>query len=208
MEKVKAPISRRDQIATLSDENIDSLLAATKKGAYPSRDTAIMLFLLSTGARVAEVCDLLIRDIDFASRRVTLHGKGNKTRLVGVGKMAWRYLKIYLSQDEREATDAVFLSERGRKASDGMTRNGVFQLIERLKRAAGISSIRVSPHTFRHSFALRFLRAGGNVYTLMELLGHTSLTMSLRYLALAQSDIDAKRNHDPVDDYFAQKRKR
>jgi integrase/recombinase XerD len=69
-----------------------------------------------------------------------------------------------------------------------------------LGRVAGIQSARCSPHTFRHTFAVEFLRGGGNVFSLKELLGHTSLTICNRYIALAQADLERQhRQYSPAD---------
>lgn len=69
-----------------------------------------------------------------------------------------------------------------------MTTNGLYQLVARWGEISGIEGVRVSPHTFRHTFAVSFLRAGGNVFTLKETLGHNSLTIVNRYVAIAQAD--------------------
>jgi site-specific recombinase XerD len=74
------------------------------------------------------------------------------------------------------------------------------QLIERLGKAAKLEAVRCSPHIFPHTFAVEFLRGGGNVFTLKELLGHTSLTRVNRYLALAQADLENQhRQFSPGD---------
>ena len=204
MEKIRAPLSRRDQIESLSDENIGALLRAAEQGRYPARDCALMLFLLSTGARISEACGLRVADLDGQTKRVLLRGKGGKSRLVPIGKIAWRAMRKYLEIDPqaREASDCVFLSERPGRSHGGLTRYGALRIIANHKKRAGITAIKVSPHIFRHTFALRFLRAGESVYSLKERLGHTSLTICMRYLHLSQSDMDNTRKSDPVDDFF------
>jgi site-specific recombinase XerD len=73
-----------------------------------------------------------------------------------------------------------------------MTREGTLQMVRRWGRCAGFSRSRLSPHTFRHTFAVTFLRLGGDVFTLKAILGHESLTMVNRYVALAQADVMRK----------------
>lgn len=105
-----------------------------------------------------------------------------------------------MNEEEREKKDPLFLSDRGNGAGEGLTRHGLRFLIVRLGKAARLDgSTRVSPHTFRHTFAIEFLRAGGNVFTLQQLLGHTHLAMTNRYVAIAQADITAQhRQFSPV----------
>lgn len=81
-----------------------------------------------------------------------------------------------------------------------MKRSGLLQLIRRLGRKAGIQATRCSPHTFRNTFAVEFLRGGGNLFSLQQLLGHSSLSMTNRYVALAQGDIENQhRQFSPAD---------
>jgi integrase/recombinase XerD len=81
-----------------------------------------------------------------------------------------------------------------------LTRRGLYQLVKRLGKRAGLQSARCSPHTFRHTFVAQFLREGGSTFTLKEMLGHTSLHMTNRYVALAQADIQNQhRQFSPGD---------
>lgn len=113
---------------------------------------------------------------------------------------ASRALWKYLNEDFREADDFVFLSDGGKETGDPLTRSGGLQLIRRLGRAAGITNVRVSPHTFRHTFSIEFLRNGGNQFTLMTILGHTDMKMTARYVAIAQADVARQhRHHSPAD---------
>ena len=134
------------------------------------------------------------------SRRCTILGKGNKRRLVYFGKDTTKAVWKYLQENPCEDNDCVFRSSRGITAGDGLTKDGLGELIRRLGKVAGVVSTRCSPHTFRHTFSIQFLRAGGNVFTLKEMLGHTSLTIVNRYVALAQADIENQhRQFSPAD---------
>lgn len=109
-------------------------------------------------------------------------------------------MRAYLRDEDRMPDDPVFISERGDGAGNKLTRWGARQVIERLGKTAGLQSVRCSPHTFRHTFAVEFLRAGGNVFTLKQLLGHTGLQVTQRYVALAQADIQSQhRQFSPGD---------
>jgi len=200
MRKIAAPIDRPDHIQPFTTDQVEALLAATRRSKHARRDEAILLFLLDTGVRVSEMCQICMRNLDMRGRSVVVQGKGDKTRQVHFGKRMSKALWQYLRQEERDEDSPVFLSEGVRSADDAMTRNGVLLLIRRLGRQAGIEQVRCSPHTFRHTFAIEFLRNGGNQFTLMYLLGHTNTKMTARYVAIAQAD--AARQHaqnSPVD---------
>ena len=126
-------------------------------------------------------------------------GKGHKTRVVPFSRETKRALYQYLNQRQQNPESALFESDRGVTAGDGLTRHGLRFLIRRLGNSAGLTGARVSPHTFRHTFAISFLRAGGNVFTLQQMLGHTNLAMTNRYVAIAQADIaNQHQRYSPV----------
>lgn len=200
MESIASPIARPDQIQPFTGGQAQALLVAAKRSNHPKRDEAILTLLLDTGLRASELCGLRLSDLDLQNKRLTALGKGNKHRSVPFGRTSARILWAYLREDPREANDPVFLSDRGTRAGEPLTRSGLQQLMERLGRKAGIQATRCSPHTFRHTFAVNFLRNGGNVFTLQQILGHTSLTMTNRYVALAQADVERQhRLYSPMD---------
>lgn len=198
VERIPVPISRADQVKPFTEAEIDALLAASKRTKHPRRDEAILLLLFDTGLRASEVCGLTIGDIDLKGRCATVLGKGNKRRVVYFGKRTVAALWNLLKDRELEADEPLFLADRGVSAGEPLTRNGLFQLIERLGKAAKVDG--AHPHRFRHSFAVTFLRNGGNQFTLQQLLGHTSVTMTGRYVALAQADLaNQHRQYSPAD---------
>jgi site-specific recombinase XerD len=200
MEVLRPPVCRADQVQPFTSEHQAALLAAARKSRHPKRDEAIVLMLLDTGARASELCQLKMSDLDLSGRRFTVLGKGNKSRSLYFGRKATKALWAYLKEEQPDPDGYVFLADRGTRAGEPLTRSGLLQLIRRLGRAAKVEARRCSPHTFRHTFAVEFLRAGGNVFTLKELLGHTTLAMVNRYVALAQADIEAQhRQFSPAD---------
>lgn len=200
MDKIAPPVSRPDQIKPFTPQQVNALLSVTAKTKYPRRDEAIVRFLLDTGVRVSELCSLRMCDIDLMEGQAYVLGKGNKKRMVCFGRKTARSLRAYLRYDERTPDQHVFLSERGLSAGAPFTRGGVLQLIERLGIKAGLQSVRCSPHTFRHTFAVEFLRNGGNVFSLKQILGHNGLQVTSRYVALAQADIQSQhRQFSPGD---------
>jgi site-specific recombinase XerD len=156
--------------------------------------------MLDTGMRVSELCGLTYQDISLQERKCSVLGKGNKRRTIPFGRRASQALNSYLAQEERQEDTSLFLSDRGMTAGEGITSSGVLIMIRKLGRAAGVEVVRCSPHTFRHTFAVMFLRNGGNVFTLQQLLGHNRLDMTNRYVTLAQADIENQhRQFSPAD---------
>jgi integrase/recombinase XerC/integrase/recombinase XerD len=195
MATVKPPVIPKDQIQPFTMAQVEALLAAAKRSRHPARDEALVLLLLDTGARAGEACHLRIGDVDLGSRRCSVLGKGGKVRYLPIGTRAARGL--WKAINERTAEGAgddayLFRGDAGPRSHEHLTENGLHAVVKRLGKAAGLGAVRCSPHTFRHTFAVEFLRAGGNVFTLKEILGHTSLTMTNRYVAIAQADIAAQ----------------
>ena len=122
-------------------------------------------------------------------------GKGGKSRTVPFGRNAKRALWDYLQGDRRgaDAREPLFLSDRGPDAGvNAMTRSGVALLFKRLGARAKLpATVRCSLHSLRHTFACLMLRNGGNVFALKAALGHNSMAMVNRYLALSQADLTA-----------------
>jgi integrase/recombinase XerD len=200
MERIPPPIARPDQIQPFSEQQTDALLAAAKKSRHPRRDAAIVIFLLDTGIRASELCGLTMNDVDLDNRSCKILGKGGKKRTLYFGAGAGRALWQYLCEDKRTKDEAVFLSDRGTHAGEHLTRSGLRQLIERLGKVANIQVTRCSPHTFRHTFAIEYLRNGGHLFSLKEILGHTQLQMVNKYVALAEADVQSQhRLYSPGD---------
>jgi site-specific recombinase XerD len=126
-----------------------------------------------------------------SERRLSVVGKGNKRRVVAYGAKTARALWAYARDAAPERI--LFEGERG-----PLTRSGLQQVMTKLGLAAGVRD--VHPHRLRHSFAIEFLRQGGNVFTLQAILGHTHLQMTQRYVAIAQADVVVQqRKHAPGD---------
>lgn len=210
MRKIAAPVDRPDQIDPFTREESQKLIEAAKLTRYPERDSAITLFLLDTGVRVSELCGLAYADLNMPARSARILGKGGKERTVYFGretsKALWRYFRAFKVL-ERLPGEALWQGEGGNKPRQPLTRSGVLQMLRRLGEAAHVENQRVSPHTFRHTFAVEFLRRGGNQFTLMELLGHTDLKMTKRYVSYVQADMAAQhRQYGPVDGLFNKKK--
>ena len=173
----------------LEKEEMKVLLATPdQRDAQGFRDYALLLFLYNTGARASEASNLTVGDVDLGSPAATLHGKGRKVRHGPLWKVTAAALRQLV--DNRAASQAVFLSERG----GPLTRYGVHTLVERhAQRAAlqtpSLRTKKVSPHTIRHATAMSLLRSGVDINTIRVWLGHVSLQTTHLY---AESDLRMK----------------
>lgn len=190
-------------VMPFTEGEIAALLDATKRSIVPARDKAILLLLLDTGLRASEFCSLTIGDLDERQNALVVRGKGNKRRIVYFGKKCqsalWKHLteqgELHGARDERAP---LFSSEVGACAGGPMQPRSLGQLFKRTAERAGVK--RAHPHKCRHTFAINFLRNGGNQISLMRLLGHTDLTMTARYVAYTQADLEEQhRKFSPMD---------
>ncbi|PWH05758.1 tyrosine recombinase XerD [Brachybacterium endophyticum] len=146
------------------------------------RDRALLEVLYGLGARISEAIGLDVDDVDLAARSAVLRGKGDKHRVVPVGRYALEALEAYLTRARPslavrgKGTPAIFLGSRGGR----LTRQAAWQII---RRAAGDAEIEgpIGPHTLRHSFATHLLHGGADVRAVQELLGHASVTTTQLY---------------------------
>lgn len=183
---IEAPKLGRKLPDTLSFPEIESLLHAidlsTPEGA---RNRAMLETLYSSGLRVTELVELRRSNVFFDIGFLKVLGKGNKERLVPIGKDAMKFIKIYLDDIrchiavKKEFENFVFLNRRGSKLSRIM----VFKIIKALALEAGIKKS-ISPHTFRHSFATHLIEGGADLRAVQEMLGHESITTTEIYTHL------------------------
>lgn len=170
----------------------------TMKRPTGVRDKAIVLTLLDTGLRVGELARLKVDNLQLDRGKIYVEpwgsGKKTKSRNVYLGKASTRAIYRYLIERKEETQDHLFINSRGRE----MNRNTIRHILNALGERAGVP--KVYPHRFRHTFAIQYLRNGGDVFTLQHLLGHSSLEMVRRYLHLADRDVaGVHRTASPVD---------
>lgn len=159
----------------LSIEEIDSIVGTIDLSRTDGhRNKAIIETLYGCGLRVSELVNLKITDIHPEEGYLSVTGKGDKQRLVPVGSTALREINLYMVDRNRlpviHDQNIVFLNRRGRK----LTRAMIFTIIRDLAARAGIKK-KISPHTFRHSFATHMIEAGADLRTVQEMLGHESI---------------------------------
>ncbi|MBX7124099.1 MAG: site-specific tyrosine recombinase XerD [Cyclobacteriaceae bacterium] len=171
---------------TLDYEEIVRLLEAIDLSAPDGqRNRAILEVLYSSGLRVSELVELKRSNLYFDLGFLRVVGKGNKERLVPIGRDAMKYLRIYLDQVRDQMTikkgfeNHVFLNRRGTKLSRVM----IFLIIKSLANHIGLKKS-ISPHTFRHSFATHLIEGGADLRAVQEMLGHESITTTEIYTHL------------------------
>lgn len=165
------------------------------------RNLAIVMLLLDTGMRVSELVGIELDDVNLNEGYIKIkQAKGNRERLTPIGSIVqrtmWKYINNYRPQPLIERITRLFLSGRGLP----LTRSGIQQMLRRSGRRVGITGVRCSPHTFRHTFAKNFLLNGGDIFSLQKILGHSSLSSVRNYLNLFSVDIKKQhRRFSPVD---------
>lgn len=183
---IAAPKIGRKLPDTLNVEEIEKLMDQIDLG-HPQghRNRAIIETLYGSGLRVSELTNLSLSSIFFKEKLMRIQGKGDKQRLVPIGGYSEKYLKIYINEcrpldkvKEKEQ-DIVFLNRNGNQ----LTREMIFTIVRQLGVKANIQK-RISPHTFRHSFATHLLENGADLRTIQLLMGHESITTTEIYTHL------------------------
>ncbi len=184
---------RRDwQPDPLSVDEVGRLFEVASHGRNGIRNRAIVSVLLDSGIRSAELCGLRRADFNLRIGQFTVTGKGGKTRSVMVGKRTrdtiWRYLATRPPDD----SPCLFLTEHSRP----FNKDVLHRLVANMGRDAGIE--RLYPHRLRHTFAVLYLRGGGDAFSLQSVLGHESLVVTRMYVKLAAADIE-RTYRSPLD---------
>ena len=171
---------------TLSIEEIDKLIAAIDLSKEQGeRNRAMLEILYSCGLRVTELITLKLSNVSFVEGFIKVIGKGNKERLAPIGKTALKYLNIYIGEVRNHQNiqkgheDIIFLNRRGKQ----LTRVMIFTIIKQLAEKIDLKK-KISPHTFRHSFATHLIQGGADLRAVQEMLGHESITTTEIYTHL------------------------
>jgi integrase/recombinase XerD len=183
---IEGPKLGRKLPDTLSFTEIEQLFAAIDLStAEGQRNRAILETLYSSGLRVSELVELKLSNVYFDLGFLRIIGKGNKERLVPIGRDALKHLRIYTEEVRVHMTvkkgseNHVFLNRRGSKLSRVM----IFTIIKKLAADIGLKKS-ISPHTFRHSFATHLVEGGADLRAVQEMLGHESITTTEIYTHL------------------------
>jgi integrase/recombinase XerD len=185
-ELLETPRIQRKLPDTLSYQEINDLIAAIDLSKPDgTRNKAILEMLYSCGLRVSELTELKISNLYLDIEFIKVTGKGNKERLVPISQTAIKALQLWLHHSRVHAKinkgeeDIVFLNRRGTR----LTRVFIFMLIKQLAATIGLKK-KISPHTFRHSFATHLIEGGADLRAVQEMLGHESITTTEIYMHL------------------------
>lgn len=183
---LETPRIERKLPSVLNQDEVDNILNAIDLSKPEgTRNKAIIETLYGSGLRVSELVNLKISDINFREEYLLVTGKGNKQRLVPIGREALKFIRLYLDSSRRDTPaqkgqeDFVFLSRRGRQLSRVM----IFTIIKGLCKEASIPKS-ISPHTLRHSFATHLVEGGADLRAVQDMLGHESITTTEIYTHL------------------------
>jgi len=176
---------------TLSFEDVNRLIAVIKNDTDLGRRNHCMVEVLyGCGLRVSELIDLKISNINFKESYLKVEGKGDKSRFVPMASFTSKLIKDYIRdirskyKINKKCEDILFLNSRG----SAMSRVIVFIIIKELTEKAGINK-KISPHTFRHSFATHLLQNGADLRYIQEMLGHSSITTTEIYTHLKNEEL-------------------
>ena len=186
--KVKPPKRTRERLAPLALDHFNAMVDSCPRRTFRGdRDRAILLLLLDTGLRHQELTDLAVGDVDPINGQVVVRmGKGRKGRAVFIGARTRRALLAYYRHRDQLDDDApLWVKSDGKK----LTKAGIRQSVRRAAQRAGVDE--PGMHEFRRAFAINSLRNGMDVATLQRLLGHSSIEVVNRYLALVEDDLRA-----------------
>jgi integrase/recombinase XerD len=189
---IETPRLWRTLPQTLSLDEVNRLLGSITEEGLGVRDLAMLELLYGAGLRVSELVALDVGSINQEAGFLRCIGKGNKERIVPLGRRAQealtRYLKTgrpHLTRRRTEA-QALFVNRRGGR----LTRQRVWQLLRRYAAAGGITK-KIGPHTLRHSFATHLLERGADLRTVQELLGHANISTTQRYTHVDRARLKA-----------------
>jgi site-specific recombinase XerD len=193
--KVKAPRLPVEPIESIPLQDIQALIGTCKQSFAGSRDKAMLMGLLDTGARAQEFLNLNLDDVELASGSVLIRqGKGRKTRTVFLGRKTVRAIRAHYRL-RHDNNPALWVSIHGER----LTYSGLMDLLRRRAALAELKEI-PTPHDFRRAFALVMLRNGVDVFALQKLMGHSDLQVLRRYLAQTDQDVQiAHMRGSPVD---------
>jgi len=197
--KLKPPRAQTKVVEVLTEEEITKILGCINSNtASGARNYAILMLLLDTGLRSSELRNVEVKDVNIEGGYLKVMGKGGKERIVPFGasvqKALLRYFLHFRPESFNFSIQNFFLTLDGRP----LTKNSIKMIFQRLTAKSGIK--RLHPHLCRHTFATNYLINGGDVFSLQQILGHTSLEMVRHYVSLASSQVTVQhRKFSPMD---------
>jgi len=189
-EKIETPHVEKTLPDYLTVNELDKLFSSiSEEDCYELRDKTIFELLYSSGLRISEAVDLTIGDVDLTNNFINVIGKGNKQRMVPMGKEAVRLINKYI-QDSRPViisnrdSEYLFISKKGSQ----LNRKSVWRLLKNYVTRTEIQK-NITPHTLRHSFATHLIENGADLRSVQELLGHMDISTTQVYTHMAKKHL-------------------
>ena len=202
LKNLKLPKAPANMVEPLTPEEVKVIISNINKNS-PSglRNYAIVVTMLDSGLRASEAANIKLGQANFEGGYIKVLGKGSKERIVPIGKVTqkalWQYVTLSRPKPIKEDCDNLFLSNCGCP----ITVNTIKLLCSRLARVSGIR--RLHAHLCRHTFAINYLLNGGDIFSLQEILGHTTLEMVRHYLHFTTSQVTALHHkYSPMDKLY------
>ncbi|GAA0134749.1 tyrosine recombinase XerC [Paenibacillus sp. YSY-4.3] len=201
MEAVDKLVEEKRVLRTLSRDQVRTLLNIPNQGTPAGyRNYVFMLLLLDTGVRLEEALSVRLPDIFWEERVIQVFGKGRRERIVPFSEMLAAYLYEYIGIRGDLGHDVLFVNVEGQP----LKRRTIQEDISNYAAKAGIDGVRVSSHSLRYTFARNYLLNGGDVVSLMKIMGHKSLAMAQLYAEMFQPDIARQHaKYSPAMSIFA-----
>lgn len=179
-------------IKPLSIDQIRTLLRSFNTNRFTDiRNRTHIQLLVDSGMRLSESVGIEMNDLQLDDGFVLIRGKGNKERWVPFGRTSKHALWSYIKQRAAVASpneSKLFVTQEGRP----LTARGFQMVLKRMAKKLDLKGVRLSPHTLRHTFALQYIEAGGDPFSLQRILGHSTQAMTAKYINMARSNVKAQ----------------
>jgi len=205
---LKLPKAVTKIMEPLTPQEIENIISSINRNSPTgSRNHAIFVTALDNGLRASEIASITLGQLDMKRGFIKVTGKGNKERIVPIGEFVrmtlWNYVAHVRPDPANSACDNLFLSRHGK----AITANTIKLTFTRLAKHSGVE--RFHGHLCRHTFAINYLLNGGDIFSLREILGHSSLEMVNRYLHFTSSQItDRHHKYSPMDSFYGKTAKK
>ena len=202
LKNLKIPKAPKTMITVLSKDEINSIIDSIDRSSLiGARNFAIFSLDLDSGLRESELAGIIVDNVDLTDGFIKVMGKGRKERIVPIGKQTRMILFSYINKERMELnlhdSNFLFLSSRGTP----ITANAIKLMFSRLAKTSGVR--RLHCHLCRHTFATNYLLNGGDIFSLKEILGHTTFEMVNRYVHFTNSQITHQHHkYSPMDKFF------
>ena len=199
LRNLKLPRATTRIMDPLKPEEVKKVINTINRKSYSGeRNHAVLVTLLDSGLRASELANITLSNLNLKDGCIRITGKGNKERIVPIGKFVQMELSHYIEKIRPQVHSGdcnnLFLAQRGRR----MTPNTVKMVFSKLARSSKVH--RLHAHLCRHTFAVNYLLNGGDIFSLREILGHTTLEMVNHYLHFTSSQITAQHHkYSPMD---------